>query len=75
MFVFSPECLQLLSIPVVQGVEAAAAFHVVGELVGKGDAQLILPNFLVPVLLGGKGREGALVEVDVCAQDIVAKLT
>ena len=57
---------------VIQGVEARGLLHVVGELVGHGGEDLVLPGLLV--LAGQQGGEGAVVEDDVPPQQVVAIL-
>src|SRR5699024_6629671 len=67
-----PGLAEELRVLVVQCVEAGGVLHVVGELVGHGGEDLVLPGLLV--LAGQEGGKGAVVQYDVPPQHVVAVL-
>ena len=68
-----PAC-QLFRVPVFQSMESATIFHMVGQLMGKGNTQLLFPCLFVPIIPLRQSGKGTVVQVDIVAQQIGAGL-
>src|SRR5699024_5554416 len=70
--IIGPELRQLLLVLAVEAVFQGQALDVVGELVGQGGVELVLPVLPRPVLFLRQGREGAVIEIDIKPHLVVA---